>query len=903
MLANIIKKIIGSNNDRQLKKNQKIVDKINGYEPALEAISDEDLKAKTIAFKARLSSGETLDALLPEAFAVVREASKRVFKMRHFDVQMHGGIALHQGTLIEMKTGEGKTLVATLPVYLNALTEKGVHLVTVNDYLAKRDALTMGKLYEFLGLSTGYIIHGLNDDTRRTQYASDVTYGTNHEFGFDLLRDNMKFRLSDMVMRPFSFAIVDEVDSILIDEARTPLIISGAAEDSSELYKSVNELMSIVTDEDFEKDEKQRNITLTEVGIEKLEKELFSRNIAQGESLYDMKNVGLVHHVNAALKAHKLFTRDTDYIVKDGKVIIIDEFTGRMMDGRRYSDGLHQAIEAKEGVEVEQENQTLASITYQNFFRMYPKLSGMSGTVITEADEFEEIYKLHAIEVPTNVPVVRIDSDDEVYLTAGEKYKAIIRQVKECFDRKQPVLVGTVSIERSEFLSSLLKKEQIPHKVLNARYHEQEALIIAEAGMAGSITIATNMAGRGTDIKLGGNLEMRIERETADIEEGAEKDKFIETITADNQIKHQEAMAAGGLFVVGTERHESRRIDNQLRGRTGRQGDPGASKFFISLEDDLMRIFGSDNMANLLRKMGAEEGEVITHSWMNKALARAQQKVEARNFDMRKHLLKYDDVMNDQRKVIYRQRRDIMASDDISEEILELYEDVLTAVVDTSLPPETLPDLWDVTTFQAEVRRIFKLDLPVQQWIDTDGLSQREIFVRIEKEFTEHMTEKESTMGADMLRRVEKDTLLRVLDSQWKNHLLALDHLRQGINLRAYAQGNPLNEYKREAFAMFQAMMVGLKEEFTLTMSHINATPQSSYEDIESALLPEIDFSKLAELTPGATESKFNEEELSKAIDNLKASIAGQKANIRRNDPCHCGSGKKYKHCHGASEA
>ena len=903
MLAHIIKKIIGSNNDRLLKRNQKLVDQINAYEPAFEALSDADLKEKTNEFKGRLNAGETLDDLLPEAFAVVREASKRVFKMRHFDVQMHGGIALHQGTLIEMKTGEGKTLVATLPLYLNALTGKGVHLVTVNDYLAKRDALTMGKLYEFLGLSIGYIIHGLNDSTRRAHYGSDITYGTNHEFGFDLLRDNMKFRLSDMVMRPFNFAIVDEVDSILIDEARTPLIISGAAEDSSELYKSINDLMSIVTTDDYEKDEKQRNITLTESGIEKIEKELFFRKIAQGESLYDMQNVGLVHHINCALKAHKLFTRDTDYIVKDGKVIIIDEFTGRMMDGRRYSDGLHQAIEAKEGVNIEQENQTLASITYQNFFRMYPKLSGMSGTVITEADEFEEIYKLRAVEVPTNVAVIRLDSDDEVYLTAGEKYKALIKQIKECFERKQPVLVGTVSIERSEFLSSLLTKEKIPHKVLNARYHEQEAFIVAEAGVPGSITIATNMAGRGTDIKLGGNLEMRIERETAGMEDGADKDELIKKITADNQIKYQEALAAGGLFVIGTERHESRRIDNQLRGRTGRQGDPGASKFFISLEDDLMRIFGSDNMANLLRKMGAQEGEVISHSWMNKALARAQQKVEARNFDMRKHLLKYDDVMNDQRKVIYGQRRDIMGSDDISDEVAELYEDTLNAVIDTSLPPETLPDLWDVKTFHEEVRRIFKLDIPIQQWIDTDGLSQREIFVRIEKEFKEHMAAKERTMGADMLRRVEKDTLLRVLDSQWKNHLLALDHLRQGINLRAYAQGNPLNEYKREAFALFQTMMIGLKEEFTLTMAHMNATPVSSYEEIESALLPEIDFSKLAELTPGSTESKFNEEELTKAIGNLKASIAAQKDKIRRNDPCYCGSGKKYKHCHGSAEA
>ncbi|MDP2193695.1 MAG: preprotein translocase subunit SecA, partial [Alphaproteobacteria bacterium] len=562
MLANIIKKVIGTNNDRILKKNQKIVQQINAFESAFEPLSDDALRNKTTEFKARLAGGETLDSLLPEAFAVVREASKRVFGMRHFDVQMHGGIALHQGCLIEMKTGEGKTLVGTLPVYLNALEGKGVHVVTVNDYLAKRDALTMGKLYEFLGLTTGYIIHGINDDTRRIQYASDVTYGTNHEFGFDLLRDNMKFRLSDMVMRPFHYAIVDEVDSILVDEARTPLIISGAAEDSSKLYMAVNNVVKHVVDSDYEKDEKQRNITLTESGIEKIEKELFTLGLAQGESLYDIQNVGLVHHVNAALKAHKLFTRDTDYIVKDNKVIIIDEFTGRMMDGRRYSDGLHQAIEAKEGVKIEQENQTLASITYQNFFRMYPKLSGMSGTVITEAEEFEEIYKLKAVEIPTNVPVQRIDYDDEVYLTAKEKYVAIINQLRECYARKQPVLVGTVSIERSEFLSEMLKKEGIPHKVLNARYHEQEAYIIAEAGVPGAITIATNMAGRGTDIKLGGNVEMRIERETQDMPDGPEKDKLIESIKADAAAKQQEALNAGGLFVIGTERHESRRIDN-----------------------------------------------------------------------------------------------------------------------------------------------------------------------------------------------------------------------------------------------------------------------------------------------------------------------------------------------------
>lgn len=891
MLGAILKKIIGSNNDRLLKGYKKYVDKINALESKFEAFSDDALKAETQEFKNRLDKGETLDDILPEAFALVREGSKRVFGMRHFDVQMMGGIALHQGTLIEMKTGEGKTLVATLPVYLNALTGKGVHLVTVNDYLAKRDAVTMGKLYGFLGLSTGYIIHGLSDEDRRIQYGSDITYGTNHEFGFDFLRDNMKFRQKDKVMRVFNYGIVDEVDSILVDEARTPLIISGAAEDSSELYKQINEVMKHIQDEDFEKDEKNRNITLTESGVEKIEKALFDAGIAKGNSLYDVQNVAVVHHVNAALKAQKLFTKDVDYIVKDGQIMIIDEFTGRMMEGRRYSEGLHQAIEAKEYVEIQQENQTLASITYQNYFRMYQKLAGMSGTVITEADEFEEIYKLKAVEVPTNVPVLRKDFDDEIYLTAKEKYEAITKQVKECFERKQPLLVGTTSIEKSELLSSLLKKEKIPHQVLNARYHEQEAYIIAEAGAPGSITIATNMAGRGTDIKLGGNLDMRIERLTQNVEDG--KDALIEKLTKEHAIDHEKALAAGGLYVIGTERHESRRIDNQLRGRSGRQGDPGASKFFISLEDDLMRIFGSDNMANLLRKMGAKEGEVISHPWMNKALARAQQKVEARNFDMRKHLLRYDDVMNDQRKVIYGQRNDLMASDDISEEAKDIYTDVIEAVVDTCLPPDTLPDLWDVTTFHEEIRRIFDLELPVKDWVETQGLSQHEIKAKLTQEFENHMKAKEASLGVDTMRLIEKDALLRELDTHWKNHLLALDHLRQGINLRAYAQGNPLNEYKRESFNLFQSMMVALKENFVSVISHVNSAPTMG---LESMLLPDIDFSKFAELTPDVVGATDNNNATVTPLDTVAPAE-------RRNALCHCGSGKKFKHCHGAQRA
>lgn len=901
MINSTLKKIFGSANDRTLKKLYRVVDDINALESHFEKLSDADLQAKTPEFRARLEKGETLDQLLPEAFAAVREASKRVFGMRHHDVQMVGGIALHNGMLAEMRTGEGKTLVATLPVYLNGLSAEGVHLVTVNDYLASRDSAWMGRLYTFMGLSVGCIVHGLTDDERRMQYACDITYGTNHEFGFDYLRDNMKFRLSEMVMRPFNYALVDEVDSILVDEARTPLIISGSAEDSSDLYRKINQIMPLLVESDYEKDEKQRNITLTDSGMEKIEQALLQMGLIHSESLYDIQNVNIVHHVNAALRAHKMYMRDVDYIVKDDKVVIIDEFTGRMMEGRRYSEGLHQAIEAKENVHIEMENQTLASITYQNYFRLYPKLSGMSGTVITEATEFEEIYKLKAVEIPTNKPVARIDYDDEIYLTAREKYDAISKQIKECYDRKQPVLVGTTSIEKSEYLSNLLKQQKIPHSVLNARYHEQEAYIVADAGKSGAITIATNMAGRGTDIKLGGNLEMRIERELADMPDGKERDAAIENIKSEIAEDHERALKAGGLYVLGTERHESRRIDNQLRGRSGRQGDPGASKFFISLEDDLMRIFGSDNLAKLLRRMGAQEGEVISHAWMTKALERAQQKVEARNFDIRKHLLKYDDVMNDQRKVIYEQRKELMNSDEMGEFTLELIEEVLDYVMDLHMPENTMPDLWDLDSLHEEIRRLFNQDVDLKRMIDQENLSAREIKQNVHTMIVEMLDSKRRGFGDELFNLIQKDTLLRVLDQSWKNHLLSLDQLRQGINLRAYAQNNPLNEYKREAFNLFQVMMGAIRQEFIGIILHLRSDFNSMNMSPDDVILPRIDFDSMEEQHSDAgffnTTTRHHENDLG------YAAVESAQDEPNRNAPCPCGSGKKYKHCHGRLDA
>lgn len=913
MLTSLLKKIFGSANDRLVKKYFKSVERINSLEEKFAAMSDEELQSQTPLFKARLEQGETLDDIMPEAFATVREASKRVLNMRPFDVQLVGGLVLHKGQIAEMRTGEGKTLVATLPVYLNALTGKGVHVVTVNDYLAQRDAAWMGKIYNFLGLSVGCIVHGLTDEQRRQAYNADITYGTNHEFGFDYLRDNMKFRLADMVQRPFNYAIVDEVDSILIDEARTPLIISGAAEDSSDLYAKVNVIIPRLSPEYYEKDEKQRSVVLNDAGTEKIEELLREAGLLKGETLYDIQNISLVHHVNQALRAHVLFTKDVDYIVKNDKVLIIDEFTGRMMEGRRYSEGLHQALEAKEGVTIEMENQTLASITYQNFFRMYPKLSGMTGTGMTEAGEFEEIYKLSVVEIPTNVLIARKDFDDEVYLTAKEKYAALVETIKDCQAKNQPVLVGTASIEKSELISEILKKEKIQHQVLNARYHDQEAMIIADAGYPGAVTIATNMAGRGTDIKLGGNFDIRVARETASIIDEKEKQKVIDRIREEIKQNEQKVKEAGGLYVIGTERHESRRIDNQLRGRSGRQGDNGASKFYISLQDDLMRIFGSDRLDAMLRRFGAKEGEAISHTWISKALERAQQKVEARNFDIRKHLLRYDDVMNDQRKVIYEQRRELMSAEDISEAIQEMRHDVIEMVVRKAIPENSLSEQWDGEGLQHDIHRLFGLHLPVVSWIQEDGISEQEITTRITHAVTTAVQEKEKKYGTEIIRSAEKSILLRMLDQCWKDHLLVLDHLRQGINLRAYAQGNPLNEYKREAFGLFQEMLNRLREESILIISHFEIQTPDMHA-LEEMLNPSIDFDKLEEQTPNWED--FEGEDNNKESLEVKSFPARNRlredtidpsnpstwGRTQRNAPCPCESGKKYKHCHGAIE-
>jgi len=896
MIGALARRLFGSANDRYIKSLQPIVDEINAAEAALAALSDDALRARSDELKNRLAQGESLDDILPDAFATVREAAKRTLGQRHFDVQLMGGIVLHRGMISEMKTGEGKTLVATLPVYLNALTGKGVHVVTVNDYLARRDSEWMGQIYRFLGLSVGCIVHGLDDDERRAAYGADVTYGTNNEFGFDYLRDNMKFRLEDMVQRPFNYAIVDEVDSILIDEARTPLIISGPAEDSSELYRQVNKLIPHLAAEDYEKDEKQRAVTLTESGVEKIEGLLRDSGLLKAGTLYDIHNVALVHHTNQALRAHKLFARDTDYIVKDDKIVIIDEFTGRMMEGRRYSEGLHQALEAKEDVTIQNENQTLASITFQNYFRLYPKLAGMTGTAMTEAQEFGDIYKLEVIEVPTNVPVRRVDADDEVYRTAREKYDAIITQILECNERKQPVLVGTVSIEKSETLAALLKKRKIPHNVLNARYHEQEAYIIAQAGRPGAVTIATNMAGRGTDIQLGGNLDMRLKQELAAIEDPAQRESRAAAIRAEIDAAREEVRQAGGLFVIGSERHESRRIDNQLRGRSGRQGDPGASKFFVSLEDDLMRIFGSERMDGMLQRLGLKEGEAIIHPWINKALEKAQQKVEARNYEIRKQLLKFDDVMNDQRKVIYEQRKEIMASKDVAATITDMRHEVIDAMVTRCVPENALADQWDVDGLHEECLRLFNLDLPVAEWAKEEGIADHEIRERIVQAADSKMAQKAANYGADIMRMAEKSLLLQLLDQDWKDHLLQLDHLRQGINLRAYAQRDPLNEYKREAFELFGSMLIGLRENVTRVLSHIELRVQRGEEE---PMPPPPPPRRMVESRSDPALAEASASAGTVAGLASAAAAAAPWGKTPRNAPCPCGSGKKYKHCHG----
>jgi len=900
MLASLLKTVFGSANDRLVTGMLRRAERITALEPTMKALSDEELRAKTAEFRKRLADGTKLDALQEEAFAVVREASTRVLGMRHFDVQLVGAMVLHSGSIAEMKTGEGKTLVATLPVYLNALSGKGVHVVTVNDYLARRDAAWMGRLYNFLGMSVGVIVPGLDDAARRAAYGADITYGTNNEFGFDYLRDNLKFRLNEMVQRDFNYAIVDEVDSILVDEARTPLIISGPAGDSSELYIAIDKVIPQLTEEDYEKDEKARAVTLTEEGTEHVEQILRAMEMLKEGGLYDVANVSLVHHVNQALRAHKLFARDTDYIVKDDKVVIIDEFTGRMMEGRRFSEGLHQALEAKEHVYIQAENQTLASITFQNYFRMYPKLAGMTGTAMTEAAEFGEIYKLDVVEIPTNRPAQRKDNDDEVYRTRRERDEAVIDQIATCHAKGQPVLVGTVSIEKSESLAEKLVARGIPHNVLNARQHEREAYIVAEAGAPGAVTIATNMAGRGTDIQLGGNVDMRIAREVEEgkLDPATDADRIAAlraSIEADVATRKQAVLGAGGLYIIGTERHESRRIDNQLRGRSGRQGDPGESKFFISLEDDLMRIFGSERMDGMLRKLGLKDGEAIAHPWVNKALEKAQQKVEARNFEIRKQLLKYDDVMNDQRKVVFEQRKELMRAENVHETVTDMRAEALDGLVARAMPENAMPDAWDVALLHEESQRLFGLNLPLADWMKEEGIADQEIRERIWKALESKMAKKEADYGPELMRMAEKSMLLQVLDHMWKEHLLQLDHLRQGVGLRAYAQRDPLMEYKREAFNLFETMLIRLREQVTLILSHL----EMRIETAESAMQP-------PPAPQGAVASHPDPD--AAAAQGGSAAAAGPEIDpndprtwgkVARNAACPCGSGKKYKHCHG----
>ena len=896
MFARLARTVFGSSNDRSLKGYQRRVPAINALEPAMEALDDDALRARTDAFRARIAAGETLDDLLTEAFAVVREAARRTLGLRHFDVQLIGGMVLHDGRIAEMKTGEGKTLVATLPVYLNALAGKGVHVVTVNDYLATRDAHWMGQLYRFLGLSTGVIVHGLDDDQRRAAYACDITYGTNNEFGFDYLRDNMKYTLAEMVQRDFDYAIVDEVDSILIDEARTPLIISGPAEDSSDLYRRVDAVVRelVAMPETYEKDEKQRTVTMSEPGSVSVEQMLRDADILTEGALYDALNVTIVHHVQQSLRARTLFARDVDYIVRDGKVVLIDEFTGRMMEGRRYSEGLHQALEAKEGVEIQPENQTLASITFQNYFRLFPKLAGMTGTALTEADEFAEIYKLTVVDIPTNVPVTRRDGDDEVYRSAEEKYEAVAALVEEARGRGQPVLVGTTSIEKSEQISNLLKKKNVPHQVLNARFHEQEATIVSQAGAPGAVTIATNMAGRGTDIKLGGNFEMRVKLEVGDNPDPARETAIRDEIARN----HEVVKAAGGLLVVGTERHESRRIDNQLRGRSGRQGDPGGSRFFLSLEDDLMRIFGSDRMGGMLARLGLKPGEAIVHPWINKALEKAQKKVEARNFDTRKNILKYDDVMNDQRREVYQQRREYLHAVDVHEIVADMRAEVVGNIVAARIPEKAFAEQWQSAELTEDARRLLGLDLPIEAWAREEGIDEVAIRERVTEAVAQLAAIKDERIGAELMRHVEKSLLLQTLDVVWKEHLLALDHLRQGIGLRAYGQRDPVNEYKSEAFVLFNAMLDDLRERIVATLArvelHAEVPPPPPPIMVENhPAAGGIGYEALGGgdvLTLAASADR---------LAGVDPSNPETWAAAPRNAPCPCGSGKKFKHCHG----
>ena len=861
MLNNIARKFFGTPNDRYLKKINLLLEEVNKLEPEVEKLSDDELKNTTLKLKELYSSHNNLDALLPEAFATVREAAKRTLGQRHYDAQIIGGIVLHQGKISEMKTGEGKTLVSTLSAYLNAITGNGVHVVTVNDYLASRDSEWMGKIYKFLGLSVGCIIPNIEDEERKNAYNCDITYATNNELGFDFLRDNMKFSFEQMVQRPFSYAIVDEVDSILIDEARTPLIISGPTEDNSELYTKINTLIPLLKEEDIEIDEKTKSVSLTEIGNENIEKILKDKLLLKGENLYDPENVSMVHHINQAIKANKLFEKDTDYIVSNNKVVIIDEFTGRMMEGRRFSDGLHQALEAKEKVSIKNENQTLASVTFQNYFRMYPKLSGMTGTALTEANEFMEIYNLEVISIPTHKNMIRIDHNDEVYRTAEEKWEAVIENIKKANTKKQPVLVGTTSIEKSEMLSTLLKKQKIKHNVLNARNHAEEANIIALAGATGAVTIATNMAGRGTDIQLGGN-------------------KDVIAIFNPNQLdkipKNKElAIEAGGLLVIGTERHESRRTDNQLRGRSGRQGDPGESKFFLSLEDDLMRIFGSEKLDTVLLKLGLKKGEAIIHTWVNRAIQKAQEKVEGRNFEIRKNLLRFDDVMNDQRKAIYEQRKELMQVDNISETLENMRNEIIDDLVNISIPEKAYAEQWDLNSLNNALKK-YGLDLPLSEWAKKDGVTEIEFKNLIKKEAETKISNKIDIFGVQNMQTIEKQIMLQVVDQNWKEHLLQLDQLKQGIGLRAYAQRDPLNEYKSEAFNLFQEMLENIRNQVTTIILNIELSSKIPERKEENMTLIK---------EPTDNNKKINTPIVSKKIG--------------RNETCPCGSGKKYKNCHG----
>ena len=944
MIGAVARKLFGSSNDRRIRTYRPRVDAINALEKEIEQLSDEALRARTEEFKKKLADGATLDDILVPAFATVREAGKRALGQRHFDVQLIGGMVLHEGKISEMKTGEGKTLVATLPVYLNALSGRGVHVVTVNDYLAKRDAEWMGQIYTFLGLSVGVIVHGLDDTERKKQYDCDVTYGTNNELGFDYLRDNMKYRLEDMVQRGHVYAIVDEVDSILIDEARTPLIISGPLDDRSDFYNTIDAYIPTLDKSDYEVDEKQRTVTLTEVGMEKMEQGLRAANLLKSESLYDVENVSVVHHVNQALRAHKLFQRDKDYIVRNGEVVIIDEFTGRMMPGRRYSEGLHQALEAKERQPIQPENQTLASITFQNYFRMYDKLAGMTGTAATEADEFMDIYNLEVLEIPTNKAMVRIDDDDEVYRTSAEKFRAILTLIEDCKKRGQPVLVGSTSIEKSEQLAEMLRQhgwEQHDFSdpnafaalyagdegaskakvfaILNARYHEQEAYIVAQAGVPGAITIATNMAGRGTDIQLGGNPDMRIRQELAEIDDWQARDKHPRAAEIRSQIARLKeiALAAGGLYVLGTERHESRRIDNQLRGRSGRQGDPGHSKFFLSLEDDLMRIFGTDKLDGMLTKLGLKENEAIIHPWINKALEKAQQKVEARNFDIRKNILKFDNVMNDQRKVIFDQRIEWMQDAAAAEVVADMRHNAIDDLVAKHVPENAYPEQWDVAGLKDELNRVLGIELPVDEWAKEEGIADEELFTRVERRADEHMASKVAQWGSDVIRYVEKSILLQTLDHLWREHLVMLDHLRQVVGLRGYAQRDPLNEYKSEAFNLFETMSQHLREAVTAQLMRVEIMPQP----VESTMtLPAMEAHKI-DPTTGEDEMALamaGAETLARhgigGVSTASAQAAPRAApapaernpkdpttwgKVGRNEACPCGSGKKFKNCHG----